>query len=395
VLDGLRVVELGIWVAGPAAAGVLADWGADVVKIEPPAGDPMRRLFKLIAGHGQPESPPFDQDNRGKRSVVLDLTEAAGVDAALRILAGADVFLTNLRPEAVARLGLGHAELLERFPQLVYASITGFGLDGPDAHRAGYDVGGFWARSGLAHLTAPAGQPLVQLRAGTGDHTTALAAVSGVLAALVERQRTGRGGLVEVSLLRTGAYTLAWDLGIQARFGKLAPTVPRTAEMNPLVNSYQAGDGRWFWLLGLEADRHAPALCRAVGRPDLLDDERFADARGRRKNAAAFVAELDAVFATADRDHWTERFDAEGVWWAPVNTAADVLVDPQVAATGALVDVPAGAGAPAHRAIGSPVRFDGRAERPGPVPGLGQHTAEVLAEAGLDQAAIDALLAAG
>jgi crotonobetainyl-CoA:carnitine CoA-transferase CaiB-like acyl-CoA transferase len=383
ILAGTRVVELGVWVAGPGAGGVMADWGADVVKVEPPEGDPMRRVFQLIAGHGQPESPPFDLDNRGKRSVVLDLRDPAGREAAQQLVGGADVFLTNLRPEAVERLGLGPDALLEANERLVYASVSGYGLRGPDAGRAGYDVGAFWARSGVASKMVPEGDPPIDIRSGFGDHVTAMTAVAGICAALLARERTGRGQLVETSLLRTGIWCLGWDLGIQMRFGKIAPTVPRTGVMNPMVNPYQAGDGRWFWMLGLESDRHWPALLDAVGRPDLGDDERFADSRGRRKNAPGLVAELDAVFATRPRHEWTEAFDRHGVWWAPVNTLPEVLEDPQAVAVGAFVDVPGGAAGPAHRAVATPVRFGGADVGPsGPVPALGQHTDEVLGERG-------------
>lgn len=373
-LAGVRVVELGIWVAGPAAGGVMADWGAEVTKVESPEGDPMRRVFQLIVGHGQPQSPPFDLDNRGKRSVVADLTTDEGRAVVDALVADADVFLTNLRPDALERLGLGHEALLGAHPRLVYCSVTGYGLTGPDRDRPGYDVGAFWARSGLAHLMAVDGEAPPALRGGMGDHLTGLAALGGILAKLLERERTGRGGLVEASLLRTGVYAVGWDLGIQARFAKLAPTAPRTSEMNPALNSYRGSDDRWFWLLGVESDRHFPAVARAVGHPEWMEDPRFATARGRRHASAAVIAALDEVFATRPRHEWIDRFDAEGVWWAPVNTAADVLVDPQVVAAGALVEVPEGTGAPAHVGVASPIRFDGADVRPGPVPSLGAHS---------------------
>ena len=401
VLDDYRVLELGIWVAGPSTGGILADWGADVVKIEAPAGDPMRRLFSLIAGHGQPMSPPFDLDNRGKRSVVVDATTDEGRDVVLRLARDADVFLTNLRPDAVERLGLGPAALMATNPRLVYASVTGYGLEGPDSTRAGYDVGAFWARTGVASAHAPTGEAPPAIRGGFGDHVTGITTLAGVLGALLEREKTGQGQLVETSLLRTGIYCLGWDLGIQARFGKLVATTPRADELNCMVNSYVGHDGQWFWLLGVEADRHFPKLCAALDRLDLLDDERFNSARGRRKNATVVVAALDAEFAKYSRDEITARFDAHDVWWAPVNTPADVFEDPQAIAARAFVDVPGGNAAPAHTAVASPVTF--RASRdsgdsvppPRPSPGLGEHTVEVLASAGYTGDEIDALLARG
>ena len=382
-LDGVRVVELGVWVAGPGAGGLLAEWGADVIKVEPPTGDPMRHLFQLTAGHGQPEVPPFDLDNRGKRSVVLDLRTPEGCVHMTSLVASADVFLTNLRPDAVERLGLGPAELLADHDGLVYARITGFGSAGPDADRPGYDVGAFWARTGMARSFTPDDEPPADIRAGMGDHVTAMTLVAGITAALVERTRTGRGQLVDTSLLRAGIWCVGWDLGIQLRFGKLAPTVPRTERMNPMVNQYRASDGGWFWLLGLESDRHWPALAQAVAHPEWIVEEPFASGRGRRHHAAEVVAAMDAAFAERPRAEWFERFDAEGVWFAPVNSPAEVIVDPQAAAAGAFVDVPGGEGAPPHRAVASPVDFDGvRTEPAGAVPGIGEHTEEVLAELG-------------
>lgn len=383
-LDGVRVVELGVWVAGPGAGGLLAEWGADVIKVEPPAGDPMRQLFQLTAGHGQSIVPPFDLDNRGKRSVVLDLRSPDGREAMAKLVASADVFVTNLRPDAVERLGLGPADLLAGNSRLVYARITGFGATGPDADRPGYDVGAFWARTGMARAFTPDDEPPADIRAGMGDHVTAMTLVAGINAALYQRTSTGKGQLVDTSLLRAGIWCIGWDLGIQLRFGKLAPTVPRTERMNPMVNPYQAGDGGWFWLLGLESDRHWPALARAVDHPEWITDEPFASGRGRRHHAAEVVAAMDAAFAARPRPEWYERFDAEGVWFAPVNSPADVLEDRQAQAVGAFVEVPGGEGGEAHRAVASPVDFAGRPAQPiGPVPALGQHTAEVLAELGL------------
>ena len=371
MLENYRIIELGVWVAGPAAAGVLADWGAEVIKVESPEGDPMRRMLQVIVGHGEPQSPPFDLDNRGKRSVVLDLKEQSGRDTLHRMVAEADVFLTNLRVDALERLGFGPDQLLEANPSLVYALVTGYGTEGPDADRAGYDVGGFWARTGVAATLAPEGQPPPNIRGGFGDHATALAMLSGILGALLEREHTGRGQLVETSLLRTGMYCLGWDLGMQMRFGRLAAPRPRTEEINPLVNCYSASDGKWFWLLGVESQRHWPNVCRAIGREDLLEDERFVDARGRRHNAGACIAALDAAFAQDTRDVWIARFDEHGVWWAPVFTPEEVVNDPQAIAAGAFVDVPAGDGAPAHRAVASPVTFHAGTPPVGPVPGLG------------------------
>jgi crotonobetainyl-CoA:carnitine CoA-transferase CaiB-like acyl-CoA transferase len=379
-LAGRRVIELAVWVAGPAAAGLMADWGADVIKVEPPAGDPQRGVFGAIGIDSQVAVPPFEIDNRGKRSVVLDLRQPAALEQLHQLLDTADVFVTNVRPAALERLGLGHVDVLERHPRLVYASLTGYGLHGPERDRAGYDVGAFWARSGLAHTTVPPDQLPPPLRAGTGDHTTGITLLAGILAKLLERERTGRGGLVATSLLRTGMYTLGWDIGVMLRFGKREGTRARAASRDALVNCYRSADGRGIWLLLLEADRHWPNLVAALDRADLAADERFADARSRRRNSAGLIEALDAAFAAWTYADLIQRFDHHDVWWAPINSIADVIADPQAIASGAFVDMTPREGEAPYRAVNGPVDFDDRRPRPGPVPALGEHTAEVLRE---------------
>ena len=383
ILDGVRVVELAAWVAGPAAAGVLADWGADVVKVEPASGDPQRGIFGAVGGRDQTTVPPFELDNRGKRSVVLDLRATTGQDAMELLLERADVFVTNTRVPALARLGLDPTAVRRRHPRLIYGIITGYGLHGPDAHRPGYDVGAFWARSTLASSVVPRGELPPPIRGGFGDHVTGMTLAGGICGALFDRQRTGRGHLVSTSLLRTGLYCAGWDLGILLRFGKLQSTRPREQSMTPLMNCYAAEDGNGFWLLGLESDRHWPGLVAALERPNLADDERFSGATDRLTNAAALIAELDVAFASAPMAHWAARFDDHDVWWAPINNPRTVLDDAQVEASGAFVDMPVPDGVASYRAVASPIDIDDQAQRPGAVPTLGEHTAEVLAELGL------------
>lgn len=392
-LDGVRVVELGVWVAGPAAGGILADWGADVVKIEPPAGDPARSFASMLGGD-LPFNPPFELDNRSKRSIVLDLATAEGRDLALQLLDTADVFLTNVRLAGLARLGLDHATLAERCPRLVYAAITGYGIEGPERDRAAYDIGAFWARSGIAGLlTSPGGTPPFQ-RGGMGDHGAGMSLAAGVCAALVARDRTGRGQLVSTSLLRQGMYTIGFDVNTTLRFGVSIGVATRDTMGNPVINSYRDRDGRWFWLIGLEGERHWPDLCRAVGRTEWLDDERFATARGRRKNSAELCGLLDEIFATRSRDEWGQVFDRENVWWAPVQSIDEVVDDPQAHAGGAFVEVPDD-GASATM-VATPVDFSGTAwaVRSMP-PGLGAHTDEILTELGLTDDQVGKLRATG
>jgi crotonobetainyl-CoA:carnitine CoA-transferase CaiB-like acyl-CoA transferase len=372
-LHGVKVVELGVWVAGPAATGIMADWGADVVKVEPPTGDPQRSVFGALGVADQSGVPPFEIDNRGKRSVIADLRDEKGMSVLMSLLADADVFVTNVRPAGLARLGLDPQSLTEKFPRLIYGVITGYGTEGPDVDRAGYDIGAFWARSGLAHTTVAPDELPPAIRSGQGDHTTALSLVSGVMAALFDRERTGKGRVVSTSLLRTGMYTLGWDIGVYLRFGKRQSTKPNRENPAPMMNCYRAGDGRAFWLLGLEADRHFPGLLAAIERPELAEVENFKNARARSVNAAEFTAVLDAHFMTQSYAYWTERFDVHDVWWAPLNSIAEAVVDEQVLASGALVEMTPRAGEEPYRAVNSPVDFSEYSPTYGPVPTLGEH----------------------
>lgn len=377
-LAGIRVVELAIWVAGPAAGGLMADWGADVVKIETATGDPQRSVFSSVGVRDDIPVPPFEVDNRGKRSVVMDLRDADQVERLHGLLETADVFISNLRPGALERLGLDHETVCARHPRLVYGLVTGYGLDGPERDRAGYDVGAYWARSGLAHTMVPPGELPPNPRSGMGDHQTGLSLAAGVMAKLVERGRTGTGGLVTTSLLRVGMYTIAWDIGVQLRFGRRQATAARNELPAPLVNCYRASDDRGFWLILLEGDRHWPKLLDAVGRLDLADDERFDTGPGRMRNARELIAELDATFATATFDEWVERFDAHDVWWAPIQSIPELLDDPQAQA--GLVEMTPHDGEEPYRAVVGPVDFAGHDFRPGPVPRLGEHTDAVLGD---------------
>ena len=217
-MEGIRVVELGVWVAGPAAGGILGDWGAEVIKIEPPTGDPARPFQRMLGGD-MPNNPPFELDNRNKKSVVLDLSTPEGMDVALQLIDSADVFVTNLRAGALARLGLGHEDLLKRNPRLIYGGISGYGTEGDDVDRPAYDVAAFWARSGIAHLLTPEGSDPPFQRGGMGDHGTGLAAAAAISAALFSREKTGEGQYVSTSLYRQGAYTIGFDMNIALLWG--------------------------------------------------------------------------------------------------------------------------------------------------------------------------------
>jgi len=381
-MEGVKVVEVGQWVAGPAAAAVLGDWGADVVKIEPPEGDPFRGLLSAL-GAGD-TSPPFELDNRNKRSVALNLALEEGREIAGRLVDGADVLVTNARPAALARAGLDFATVAERNPRLVYAHVTGYGLNGEDSDRAAYDVGAFWSRAGVAASLTPDGSPLPYQRGGMGDHMAGLAAAGAVSAALFARERTGEGQLVSVSLLRIGMYMIGWDISMSLRMG--FPTVPMTvaAPPNPLITAYQAGDGKRFWMLGLQADRHWPDVLRAVERPEWAEDERFSSIMARFQHSAELVSELNAIFATRPLADWAPIFDWEDVWWAPVQHAHETVDDPQARAAGGFVAVPVEGGDPVDM-VATPVDFGGTPWAPRSMPPeFAQHTEEVLLELGHD-----------
>ena len=390
-MDGVRVIELGVWIAGPAAGGVLADWGADVVKVEPPTGDPARTFQKMLGGD-MPNNPVFELDNRSKRSVVLDLGQQEGRDLMLALLDDADVFVSNVRADALRRLGLDHDTLLARNPRLVYGHISGFGLKGPDANQAAYDIAAFWARSGIAGLLAAPNGPLPFQRGGMGDHSTGVQFAGAISAALFARERTGKGQLVSTSLLRQGVYTIGFDLNMQLGWGQRPLLGTREAMGNPCINNYTAGDGRRFWIVGLEGDRHWPPLARVVGHPEWIDDERFTTMRDRAINAVELISMLDAVFDSKPLDKWAEIFATEpDMFWAPVNSPEDILNDPQLRHAGGLVEVPDPYGTTTM--IASPADFSDTAWAPRWIaPELGEHTNMVLREdLGLSDAQIQGL----
>lgn len=393
-LTGVKVVELGVWVAGPAAAGILADWGADVVKIEPLTGDPAR-LFQRMLGGDMPTNPVFELDNRSKHGIALDISTDAGRAVAQELVDQADVFVTNVRAEALRRAGLDHETLRARNPRLVYGHITGYGLEGPDADRPGFDIAAFWARAGIASMLTPEGGALPFQRGGMGDHPTGYTLAGAICAALFDRERTGEGQLVSSSLLRQGVYTIGFDLNMVLGWG-LHPTIGQRTEMlNPSVNNYQAGDGRWFWVVGLEGDRHWPPLARVAGHPEWVDDPRFDSAAKRAANHSELTALLDAAFATKSLDEWSAIFDTEpDMFWAPVNGPYDVVNDPQLKAAGGLVEVPDEYGTTTM--IATPADFHGTPWAPRWVaPKLGEHTVEILRSIGRTDDEIDALLRDG
>ncbi len=394
-MDGVRVVELGVWVAGPAAGGILADWGADVIKVEPPSGDPARTFQRMLGGD-MPTNPVFELDNRSKRSVVLDLASDAGKQLLDELLATADVFLTNIRASALARLGLDPDTLRARYPRLIYAIITGYGLAGEDADRPAYDIAAYWARAGLAASLTPPGGALPFQRGGMGDHTVGMTGAAMVSAALFARERTGEGDLVSTSLFRQGAYTIGFDVNLALMWGLSVSIGTREAMGNPAINNYTAGDGRRFWIVGLEGARHWPPLARVLGHPEWIEEEPYSTPQGRFANARELIATIDEIFATKTLDEWAELFATEpDFFWAPVQSVDELIADPQFRSAGGFVEVPDRDGATTTM-LSTPVDFADHPWAPrATAPELGEHTGEVLGELGHDAAELVELAAAG
>lgn len=394
MLQGLKIVEYASYIAAPGAGGILADWGADVLKVEPLSGDPIRGFFESI-GSEAAGNPVFELDNRGKRSLALDTGTAAGMSVLKRLVAGADVFLTNVRPAALARAGLDYQNLNALNPRLVYAIVTGYGLGGPEADKPGMDVAAFWSRAGVGRLTTPKDAEIIPCRTGMGDHMTSLSAAAGIMGALYARERDGKGRMVETSLLRNGVYAIGSDMAIQLRLGRIASTKARAQSPNPIGNFFKTADDRWICLLPRQGNKDWADICAAMEREDLAGDARFSSPRARRENREAVVAELDRVFAARPLAHWAEKLDAHDIIWAPVQSPADVAADPQAAAGGAFLEVPAGNGQ-TRRAPATPVSFPsspaGTMRKP---PELGEHTREILSECGYSAAEIESLFAQG
>jgi len=395
MLEGIRIIEYATYMAAPGAAGILRDWGADVIKVEPPGGDPIRGFFRTIGTDIQ-DNPVFDFDNRGKRSIVLDTATEDGRKVLRGLAETADVFLTNVRPGGLERSGLDYDSLAAANPKLVYCSLTGYGLSGPDADKPGFDIASFWSRSGVAALTIPKGQEPFALRTAFGDHTTSMAAAAGICAALIEAGRTGKGRLVEASLLRSALYAMGSDFAIQLFFGRIGSTKSRKESIQPLANFFKTGDGSWFCIVSRQGDVDWAPLCRALGLDDQIENERYASAKGRRTNAADLVDMFDAAFAKFTKEDMAARLDAEQIAWAPVQTLAEVAADPQVEAAGAITQLPKQSGDGTYPSPASPIRFPGADDGPkGPSPKPGEHTRGVLTELGLADDEIDRMLADG
>lgn len=392
-LAGVRVVEVANWTFVPAAGAVLADLGADVIKVESPTGDPQRALTNLLNLSDDGPNPFLEVPNRGKRSFTADLSLESGRGALARVLATADVFLTSNLAPIRRKLHIEVEDIRAANPQIIYVRGTGWGAHGPMADVGGYDVACGWATSGMAYKMSVGGDPLTQPPAFF-DLQGANTIAGAVGMALFKRERTGETSVIDVSLMHVGMWALSPDI-TGSPFSGATGLGDRTQAPNPVVNTYRTSDGRWLYLVLLQAARFWAELCTLLGCPELIDDERFADDAGRYMNRVACVAALDAVFGSKTLDQVHELLDGFSGVWAPVLRPSEIPVHPQVEPNGFFPVVTPQSGKP-FNLVPAPMRFDDEPTVPrGAAPELGQHTEEILLETGLDWDEISQLRESG
>jgi formyl-CoA transferase len=392
-LEGVRVVEVANWTFVPAAGAVLADLGADVIKVESPTGDPQRALTNLLNLSDDGPNPFLEVPNRGKRSFTADLSLESGRGALARVLATADVFLTSNLAPIRRKLHIEVEDIRAANPQIIYVRGTGWGAHGPMADVGGYDVACGWATSGMAYKMSVGGDPLTQPPAFF-DLQGANTIAGAVGMALFKRERTGETSVIDVSLMHVGMWALSPDI-TGSPFSGATGLGDRTQAPNPVVNTYRTSDGRWLYLVLLQAARFWAELCTLLGCPELIDDERFADDAARYTNRVACVAALDAVFGSKTLDQVHELLDGFSGVWAPVLRPSEIPVHPQVEPNGFFPVVTPQNGKP-FNLVAAPMRFDDEPTVPrGAAPELGQHTEEILLETGLDWDEISQLRESG
>jgi crotonobetainyl-CoA:carnitine CoA-transferase CaiB-like acyl-CoA transferase len=388
---GLKVIDCASWIAGPAAATILSDFGADVVKIEPPgAGDPWRASTPVP---GKTTDYYWQLTSRNKRSLALDLKHAEGLAVLYRLLASADVFVTNFPLPVRERLKIAPSHVLALNPRLIYASLTAYGEAGEEAARTGFDSTAYWARTGLMDMVrATADTEPARSVPGMGDHPSATGLYAAIVTALYRREKTGTGGIVQSSLLQNGLWANACFVQSRLCGEHVAHRAPRASAPNPLANHYRCRDGRWFIMALFNEQRQLHGFLDAIGCTHLADDARFATSAARKENAAALVAILDEVFAQRDLPEWRQILLAAGVTFGAVHSVDEASEDAQFQQIGALVPFADGKGL----TISSPFHLDGETKvAPRRAPSVGQHTDEVLRQAGFSAAEVDGLRALG
>jgi crotonobetainyl-CoA:carnitine CoA-transferase CaiB-like acyl-CoA transferase len=393
IFSGLKVVDFASFIAGPGAAVILSDFGADVVKVEPPAGELWRIGHKIPPQPQAKDAYPWHLANRNKRGMTLDLKSPSAKQVLERLVKWADVLIVNTPHAARKKLGLEYDDVAGWNPRLIYADLTGFGEKGPDANLPGFDITSYWARSGLLSMTRDAGAPPTWPVAGSGDNATAVGLYSAIVTALYRRERTGKGSYVTTSLLAEGIWSASVSIQAALSDAKFFGPHDRKNPANAAMNVYRAADDTWFVLL-VTPDK-LTAVAKAIDRTDLLTDPRFSDPAKLVKNMPQLTAILDEVFSSQPMSHWSEVFNGVHVTFGAVRGPQEVINDPQLRVNEMVVPLE-GAGDKLTLTISSPIQVHGvtkiAARR---APELGEHNDEILKDLGFDAKTIDSLRASG
>src|SRR6266404_5697564 len=397
IFAGLKVLDLASFIAGPSATTVLSDFGADVIKVEPPGiGDPYRHFYMSPPNPPLKENYAWQMTNRNKRSLVVDLKNPHGQDVLARLVKWADVLVTNFPPRVRKGLKLNYEQISPLNSRLIYADITGYGELGPEADKPGFDITAYWARSGLMQFTRDASSPPAIPVPGIGDHATAISLYAAIVTGLYRRERNnGQGCSVSTSLIANGAWaTAAW---LQAGlFGAtFSGEIDRKNPPNALTASYRTSDNRWLLLAFVEEDKNWPVFAQAIGRDDLVRDPRFVDSKSRHANSGALVAELDGFFGSHTLEYWKKLLDGARLPYGVVQVPEEIFFVKQKTAYEIIVPIDDGSANPKYT-VSSPLTIVGTVKvTPKTAPGLGEHTDQVLAELGFDADEIDNLRASG
>ena len=393
IFSGLKVVDLASFIAGPGAAVILSDFGADVIKVEPPSGDTWRIGYKIPPQPRAHDNYPWHLHNRNKRGLALDLKSPQAGEVLERLVKWADVLIVNTPHPARKRLKLEYEDVKQWNPRLIYADLSGYGDKGPDADLPGFDITSYWARSGLLSLTRDAGAPPTLPPSGSGDHGTAVSLFSAIVMGLYRRERTGEGSYVTTSLLATGIWATGVFIQAALASAQFFPLHDRLKPPNATMNVYRASDDKWF-LIVLTPD-HWPSLAKGIGKPELLTDPRFAEPAKQMANAPALTAILDEVFTAQPMAHWRDVFAEGHITFAEVKAPTEVVDDPQLRANDIVVPIE-GAGGHITSTVSSPMQVHGVAKTPARrAPEIGEHSDEILAELGFDAPAAARLHASG
>jgi len=394
IFSGLKVVDLASFIAGPGAATIISDFGAEVIKVEPPGiGDTYRLVYKMPPQPAANDNYCWHLDNRNKRGLALDLKSPDAKEVLERLVQWADVLIVNFPPPVRKRLKLTYEDLAPWNPRLIYADLSGYGDEGPDASLPGFDITAYWARSGLLALTRDAGAPPTLPPSGSGDHATAVGLYAAIVTALYRRERTGKGSHVTTSLVAEGAWSCSMYIQAALCGAKFFPLHDRLNPPNPIINVYRTSDDHWFLIVVQAKDW--PALAKAAGLPDLVSDIRFADEKARVANASQLTELLDHAFASQPLAYWRAILDQEKVTYGFVRHPSEAINDPQLLANDIIVPLE-GAGENLKHTVSSPIKVHGVAKVPARrAPDLGEHNDEVLRELGFSTTEIEGLRVSG